>query len=345
MKIYKFILVLVALVVIATNSSAEGICSNANKEEPQLFINIYKASLQLSEHLCGMEKLDGATLSNDAYIDEWGEVVIKETLKLKEAGIFFSDHVSLLKQAIKRGELPKLATAKTGSSPGDRGYLFFISNDDNSYSNFDRETNKRCKELQYKLECIKVLDQLSIAINVYQVDIVKNQYDKTYAILKEYDQSWTDYFNKARSQMLWEHMINSGLYRSEVTQNKFVKPPNYQVTFAHPSIALEYAEDAIDGEQYKNALALEWIGINYWNKDNFLGYPFGVSYTHIYSDRQGVNDNRSGWLLHLNNRYSIGYSDDGNLRSIFVSLDLFKLFEDKNQKLDRFKDYYRDYLK
>ena len=335
----------VASVVFTVNTYAEGICTKTEKIRPEQFTRVYEASLKLSRHLCNMDKIDDTTLSNDAHIDQWADIVILQTLELKEVGISLSDHIQLLKQAIKDGRLLDFVAEKTGDSHANRGYTYFISGEDKSYINFDRNTNKRCKTLSYGTDCYLVLTQLGEAINVYKADINKNRYDDTYKILKAYDQSWSDYFNKARSQVLWEHLINSALYRSEITQDSFVKPPNYQVTFIHPTIALEYSDDAIDGEQYKNALAVEWLGINYWNKDNFLGYPFGISYTRIYSDRPGVDDNRSGWLLHLNNRYSIGYSDDGDFKSIFVSLDLFKLFEDKKQKLDRYRDYYSDYLK
>ncbi|WP_455375752.1 hypothetical protein, partial [Kaarinaea lacus] len=87
-------------------------------------------------------------------------------------------------------------------------------------------------------------------------------------------------------------------------------------------------------------VAVEWLGINFWNKK----MPFGFSVASVYTDRVSVADIRTGVMLHLDNKYSIGWGYRDGENSVYFSLDLLTLFQSKRQQYDRYIQQYKGYL-
>ena len=45
-------------------------------------------------------------------------------------------------------------------------------------------------------------------------------------------------------------------------------------------------------------------------------------------------------MLHFDNHYAIGWADHGDEDSVYVTLDLLKLFEEKKQQYQAYLDQY-----
>ena len=103
---------------------------------------------------------------------------------------------------------------------------------------------------------------------------------------------------------------------------------------------MQYIDHASDGEQMKEALAVEWLGVNYWN----WKIPFGISAVSTYADRASVKDISHGLMFHVNNKYSFGLTRNGDDNGIFFTLDLLKLFEDKQSNFTKYRDSAKGYF-
>jgi hypothetical protein len=116
-----------------------------------------------------------------------------------------------------------------------------------------------------------------------------------------------------------------------------VGPPKRQWHAIQPGVVIENVSDAEDGENVEYSLAMEWIGINWW-EDSIIGIPLGVSLVSIYADRSTVNDVGHGVMFHFDNKYSVGVSDHDGDTGIFVTMDLLKLFMDKKKNIVTYRE-------
>ena len=144
---------------------------------------------------------------------------------------------------------------------------------------------------------------------------------------------WERYLNESRSQTPLELVINAAaIRRNETATSGFSKPPKRQLIFLHPSVVVEYIGEAIDGENTKEALMIELVGLNWWRRDEWY-IPSGASIVSVYSDRPEVTDAGYGIGLHFRSVYTLGFADHDGDRGIFVSFDLLKLVQDKQKAL------------
>ncbi len=67
-------------------------------------------------------------------------------------------------------------------------------------------------------------------------------------------------------------------------------------------------------------------------------YPVGVSFVSVYADRSDVDDFGLGVMLHVNNNYSLGVTWRDGDTGFFLTVDLLKLFEDKQSNFQKYKD-------
>ena len=96
-------------------------------------------------------------------------------------------------------------------------------------------------------------------------------------------------------------------------------------------------DPALDRAGASAGLAVEWLGINFWD----WKVPFGISYTTTYVDRAGFDDKGKGIMIHINNHYAIGWAEHGDEDTVYVTIDLLKLFERKQQQYQSYlKKYY-----
>lgn len=170
---------------------------------------------------------------------------------------------------------------------------------------------------------------------------------KTFAAFSEYAFArnirtlrgeWDAYFESARGMTTLELALNSYLHRKDET-TKFAGPPRRQWVLLHPEIVIEQVRGAADGEETDEALALELVGLNYWDQRGAPWYrPSGGSVTLLYSDKASTDDLGIGFQLYFRSAYSIGYSNRGGEDGVFVSVDLLKLFRDRRNELSAFLD-------
>ena len=150
---------------------------------------------------------------------------------------------------------------------------------------------------------------------------------KLYLHVESLNAEWENYFQDARSQFPWELALNGYLY------NKFDRkadgailqaPPRYQWILLHPSVALEYIDQANEGNQFRESVILEIAGYNWWNWENRdRDTALGLSFITSYSDRSGTRDVGFGAMAHYNHTLSLG----GTLRKggdpgVFISVDV-----------------------
>lgn len=156
------------------------------------------------------------------------------------------------------------------------------------------------------------------------------------------DDEWNRYIEKSRSQTLFDIAVTTFAY--EITYGKqpdvFSSPPKVQWFFMHPSVTIENVKGALDGDESKEALALELLGFNYW-KDACFGYACGASLIVNYADRNGIEDRGWGAMFHIDNSYSFGVTKHGSETGIFITVDLLKLFQDKKSSFAQYKEKFR----
>ncbi len=147
---------------------------------------------------------------------------------------------------------------------------------------------------------------------------------------------WDAYFNQARSQYLWELVLNDRLTMKGDTRlltakgqpRGFREVPNRQFILLHPSVALEYVDDAADGEQFEEAAMVEVLGANWWKwkADGSMGSAFGLAVIATASDRASTDDLGWGLMLHFNHKYSLAVTDHDGDQGYLVTADLAKLW-------------------
>ena len=144
--------------------------------------------------------------------------------------------------------------------------------------------------------------------------------------IKGLRKQWEPFLDHMKGQTPIELALNGWIFRKKKHPDAFIPPPETQLIFLHPSVLVENVSDAIDGEDTKEALAIEAIGINWWGRKKWY-QPSGTSLIAVYADRQNVKDWGYGLAVHFGGKYTIGYADHDGDPGVFVSFDLVKLFQ------------------
>jgi hypothetical protein len=216
-------------------------------------------------------------------------------------------------------------------------YLFFFS-DTNKKGILKDSDDATCAIKGENLSCKEILEDLEVAINDYNVSYKEQTLRKTGEILDGLSSEWDDFLTNGRSQTLLDLAVTSYLERKHFRQPYLVGPPKRQWSVLHPSLVIEHASDAMSGEKDKMTVAVEWIGVNWWGDDSPFGIPFGVSLASVYADRPNLDSVGHGLMVHIDNRYSLGWASRSGDNSFYFSLDLLKFIEDKETQFQRYKD-------
>lgn len=150
------------------------------------------------------------------------------------------------------------------------------------------------------------------------------------------EKQWDDFYANGRSETIWEMLINGSRFQSSNEAYKFMPPPDSQIIFMHPGVVIENVADAHDGEQSREALMLEVVGINWWRNNKWYK-PSGLSAIALYADRAGVDDTGYGIAIHFASKFSIGYANHGGAHGYFITIDLLQLLEDKKTLLNEYR--------
>lgn len=193
-----------------------------------------------------------------------------------------------------------------------------------------------CATLSPGLTCKDAFKDFATAFNPY-----RSAYDNIHSIeniklLNRMGERWDDFLEVSKSQTFLEVYLTTWVHRKHFQKDHLVGPPKYQVIALHPHLIYDIADSAPEGSAQEMGLAVEWLGVNFWD----LKVPFGVSLTSAYVDRPEVADVGHGLMFHINNLYSLGWSRHDDVDSFFVTLDLLKMFEDKKKQYDKYMGYF-----
>lgn len=150
---------------------------------------------------------------------------------------------------------------------------------------------------------------------------------------------WDTYLYNSKPMLPFDFVLTDLLdgrwKQSDQYPQGFREPPKTQWFLLHPSVGVEYASGAVDGEHMKPVLYVEVIGANRWNpRERWIDLPLldrlsGVSLVASYVDRVGTDNSGAGVLLTFDNIYSIGITRYGSTTGVFLTLDLANFYRDE----------------
>lgn len=183
--------------------------------------------------------------------------------------------------------------------------------------------------------CYKALEELSFAIKPYGHFVRIGNLDRAQKTLNLLNKQWDNFSKNSRYQTFPDKLLTTLIYRDQFNGQDWSGPPEYQFFLFHPGVVLTHFSANSDGDQTEMGLSMEWLGINKWDGD----LPLGVSVTSVYADRNNSKDVGHGLMFHIKNKYSIGvaYHGDGD-KSVFINLELFNWFTDKQDKYKKYED-------
>ncbi|PMG27802.1 hypothetical protein BCU94_18785 [Shewanella sp. 10N.286.52.C2] len=199
---------------------------------------------------------------------------------------------------------------------------------------FEPANEQQCILISQASSCVDVLEdfkQLYVEIQNSQAEAGRL---KTLKSLNELKADWEPFLEKMKGQTALELLINQQVYKND--SDTFSGPPASQWIVLHPMVLIENVSAAENGENTQEALGLEIIGMNWWKQEKWY-MPSGGSVLAVYSDRADIDDVGYGLALHFQSNYTIGYTNHDGEDGVFISVDLIKLFQDKNKVFDSYK--------
>ena len=261
----------------------------------------------------------------DKQVDIWQNKVLSDVNDIKGSFIDFEPYINEYADAYNSDQLPPLLV------PLSLGKFTKVKLNGET---FNKYPNKQCKKVFNAKNCEALFEQFRSGMESPYKLIDKEKYLKTAQAIGLRNQKWKNYFANSRSQTFIDLAVNTLYYKDALKSDSLVPPPKKQYFALHPSIVMHYSNDADKGERMKEALAIEWFGVNYWDRST----PLGWSVVSTYADRASVKSIAHGLMLHVNNSYSFGFTTNSKKEyGIFLSIDLLKLFETKQSN-------YKSYL-
>ncbi len=338
----KILTLLILGLLISFNLTAEestdnkNNCSSFKTSETTIFKGSYSSGKVYGEALCqfytGHEQSptfeELTRLSND-----WQAQLLLESAALIQLVPNLSTYPSILNNSFINDYPVTTVTIKGGDQ-------LSIKKDNTVIRSVFRDRNECADAFINAANCREVITNYVSVANLPAEPIKTIQSGNALKQLNLYSTQWQNYYTKARSQTFIDILLNSYINRKDYQKGQPVSPPSEQWFALHPSIVLEYVDGATDGEQFKEALVVEWFGYNNWDSS----LPLGVSLVTLYSDRASVDDVGHGLMFHVDNNYSIGVTKHDDEAGIFITVDLLKLFEDKQSNYKRQVSKIKGYL-
>ncbi|MDO6477346.1 hypothetical protein Q4520_18135 [Alteromonas sp. 1_MG-2023] len=184
--------------------------------------------------------------------------------------------------------------------------------------------------------CLELFNDFENLYNFAHMTVSSPIARKVWDIWDKAETDWTHYFDNGRSQMPWEYAANYALWSRTKEAGKVGTPLDYQIILLHPSVVIENISGAIDGQNTKEGLMLEVVGINFWRSDNWYE-PTGASFVSVYADRAQIRDWGWGVAVHFDNTFTIGATRRDDETGLFLSVDLWQAFMDKKTKMEKIR--------
>lgn len=194
--------------------------------------------------------------------------------------------------------------------------------------------DERCKTVSGGKSCSEIYKDFGDAFNPYRSGY-NNSYDNTKQLV-DLASSWDKFLETSKSQTFLEVLMTTWAHNDHFKKDFLVGPPSYQVIGLHPQLIYDTMSKATSGEQTEIGLAVEWLGVNFWD----WKLPLGASFASAYVSRAGVNDVGHGIMLHIMNSYAVGWANRGGENSFYVTIDLLKMLQDKKKQYNKYVESY-----
>lgn len=339
------------LLFLSVNARADDIKFECKKDDQAgsiYFRDIQEAARKINQDICDAILVPTRKSVTDGFprkrVAAFGSLVREkiEAKKLLSGNTDMQKQLEYFEATLKTGDaypiaMPIFTHNKGVRGPRDQASNFFFSGHQNSnLITPSSDDDKECM-VEMSVSCSVVLGDLENAINPYQRNATAFTSFNTAIKLNELSQSWDAYFEKARAQTFADVTFTTFMESAHFKTDHLVGPPDRQWFLFHPNLVVENVQAAVDGENTKTALTIEWIGVNWW-QDSIIGIPFGISATSLYSDRPGVDDIGWGATLYFDNKYVIGWASHRGQNGFYISMDVLKLFESKSSQVDKYRE-------
>jgi hypothetical protein len=341
MKIRNLIWLLLICVAAlgSTPVFAQSTCDNFD-EKPTHFQALYQQARKLGTEIClsfGQNippELDQQFVEFARAAGESAAAAFASTEFSEQMNIQMQHFAALAEAGINKGKLPSFITPEDLQSEKDA--VFFRFNDWNTEGHAVLD-DPGCEQ-SGGASCQALFDSLRTAIEQYKKPFSSRSGEDLSKRAQELMAEWDRYFEQARSQTLLDAVLTTAMAQDHLAQSRLVGPMEKQWFALHPSIVIENVSDAADGDELAEALAIEWIGVNWWDADSSpIKYPFGVSLVSVYSDRVDVEEVGHGLMFHFGNSMSIGITDHDGDTGVAVTVDVLSLMARKKQHWESYK--------
>lgn len=266
----------------------------------------------------------------------------------KVSYLMFPENIGAVNKNSQRG-YPTIDFDQKGDTPSEMKHEVSVGYDNTATIDgmiienlLEQSILEECKQkmsVETRGACIQYLDEWTKKASLYKYQLVKKPAAEIVRLSMEYSKEWERFYDEGRAQTFIDTAYTAKRYSNVLNKPEFVMPPEVQYFLFRPSIVMEYVDDEPDGNKFKEALAFELYGFNYWDGCDWLGMPCGASVVTTFSDRAIVDDYSFGLMFHIKNHYSIAVTKnfgDNDHTAVFVTVDLLKALESKKE---RFKDW------
>lgn len=343
LKIFSLVTLLSVSVTFTVNAAEN--CDNFDPE-PVHFKALYNDSKQLGKAICDS---NGKTIELDSLFGQF----VNKIEQVVEADFKTTEYYDELNAQVSHFKTLSLSLSELGVDKAIMPYFKvkkhpFNLDDTNLYFHFESwdiegDVDTASPECNQAPSCKDLLESLEVAINQYKKPYVHSSANATTKQITVLRKAWDNYFEEARSQTLWDAILTTKMEEDYLTQDKLVGPMQRQWFLVHPSLIIENVSASLDGEETQQGLAVEWIGVNWWNKETSpIGIPFGISLASVYSSRSDIDDAGHGVMMTFNNSLSIGWADHGGYDGYYVSFDFLSLLTKKKERWTDYKDMIKE---
>jgi len=329
---------------VMAESQAIDCTDNYPAYQGSIFADIYKSGKKSARQLCKsllINKTFNPEKDSKALQHALQEYAVKSEQVIISSGLAdipgVKDQVKAMVAGLSnfssRKKFPEFIADPKIIGSGHEGYFTAIPD---GTPRFDiPTTHEKCSNLLPEKNCIDVFNELKSAFNAY-----RSPYDNFISInnttlINKLSSDWDRFLDISKSQTAFEVYLTTLFQKSHFKKDHLVGPPKYQVIALHPQFIYESLGDAEGGERLETGIALEWFGINFWDTKT----PFGISLARVYVDRQSATPYGNSIMLHFDNQYTIGIADHDGDESVFVTIDLLKLIEDKKTNLQQYLEF------
>ena len=318
--------------------------TNPDTRASSRFKKIEKLAIDVDTKLCqSLLTLNGDITGNRSLLVDFGnqsealllERFSNESVKTAIVTQFghYTNEILKIKGDLQNNNYPTLTTTSIDSE------LFFSPENfpasviaDDFHESCTTVTGDSSKPEPFN-SCTEALEDAATAFNNYKVSVRRYSLEQNDPKLDYLSSAWSRYLDKARSQTILDVWVTSFIHDDYYSQRKLVAPHPRQYFLLRPQVVYEFNQDAKKGDRNHVGLAVEWFGVNWWDTK----IPFGIGLISVYADYEEEDSVGHGLQFTFNNSASIGWVDRGDTDGIFVTLDFFKLWEDKRAVLEQYK--------